>query len=52
MRATPDEVRAAVETVLGDPRYRAAAARIRDEIAALPGPEAAVAALERIGRTP
>jgi UDP:flavonoid glycosyltransferase YjiC (YdhE family) len=52
MRATPNEVRAAVETVLGDPRYRAAAERVRDEIAALPGPEAAVAALERIGRTP
>lgn len=52
MRATPNEVRAAVETVLGDPRYRAAAERVRDEIAALPGPEAAVAALARIGRTP
>lgn len=52
MRATPNEVRAAVETVLGDGRYRVAAERVRDEIAALPGPEAAVAALERIGRTP
>jgi hypothetical protein len=38
--------------VLADPRYGAASARIRDEIAGLPGPKAAVAALERIGRTP
>jgi UDP:flavonoid glycosyltransferase YjiC (YdhE family) len=50
MRCTPAEVGAAVEAVLGEPAYRAAAARVRDEIAALPGPEAAVDAIERIGR--
>jgi UDP:flavonoid glycosyltransferase YjiC (YdhE family) len=51
VRCTPAEVGAAVEAVLGDPAYRAAAQRVRDEIAALPGPDAAVEALERIGRT-
>jgi UDP:flavonoid glycosyltransferase YjiC (YdhE family) len=44
--ATPADVRAAVSTVLADPSYRRAAARIRDEIAVLPGPEHAVALLE------
>jgi UDP:flavonoid glycosyltransferase YjiC (YdhE family) len=48
MRATPGDVRAAVEAVLAEPRYRVAAARIRDEIAALPGPEAAVTRLEAL----
>jgi UDP:flavonoid glycosyltransferase YjiC (YdhE family) len=51
MRCTSADVGAAVEAVLGDAAHRAAAARIRDEIAALPGPEAAVAALERLVRT-
>jgi UDP:flavonoid glycosyltransferase YjiC (YdhE family) len=51
VRCTPADVRAAVEAVLGTPAYRAAAERVRDEIAALPGPDAAVEALERIGRT-
>ena len=34
--------------VLDDPAYRTAAGRMRDEIAALPGPEHAVALLERL----
>jgi UDP:flavonoid glycosyltransferase YjiC (YdhE family) len=51
MRCTPADVRAAVEHVLAEAAYRAAARRIADEVAALPGPEAAVAALERIVRT-
>jgi MGT family glycosyltransferase len=46
--ATPEQVRAAITKVLGDPAYRRAAARVRDEIAALPGPEHAVALLERL----
>lgn len=45
-RATPDSVADAVTTVLDDPEYRVAAERIRDEIAALPGPEAVVPLLE------
>jgi UDP:flavonoid glycosyltransferase YjiC (YdhE family) len=48
MRVTPADVRAAVAAVLGEPRYRAAAERVRDEIAALPGPEEAVARLESL----
>ena len=39
----------AVTAVLSDPAYRSAAERIRDEIAALPGPEHAVTLLERLG---
>jgi UDP:flavonoid glycosyltransferase YjiC (YdhE family) len=46
--ATPEDVRGAVSAVLSEPSYRAAAERIRDEIAALPGPEHAVALLERL----
>jgi UDP:flavonoid glycosyltransferase YjiC (YdhE family) len=48
MRLTPADVRAAVVAVLGEPRYRAAAERVRDEIAALPGPVEAVARLEAL----
>jgi MGT family glycosyltransferase len=48
LRATPDDVRAAVSTVLDDPSYRAAAERMRDEIRALPGPEHAVRLVERL----
>jgi hypothetical protein len=47
LRATPDDVREAVSTVLEDPSYRTAAERVRDEIRALPGPEHALALLER-----
>jgi UDP:flavonoid glycosyltransferase YjiC (YdhE family) len=46
VRATPETVREAVADVLADPSYRSAAERIADEIAALPGPEAAVPLLE------
>jgi UDP:flavonoid glycosyltransferase YjiC (YdhE family) len=44
----PETVRAAVATVLDNPSYRRAAERMRDEIAALPGPEYAVGLLERL----
>jgi UDP:flavonoid glycosyltransferase YjiC (YdhE family) len=40
--------REAVREVLGNSAYRRAAERMRDEIAALPGPEHAVALLERL----
>jgi UDP:flavonoid glycosyltransferase YjiC (YdhE family) len=46
--ATPDDVRDAVSAVLSEPGYRAAAERIRDEFAALPGPEHAVSLLEQL----
>ncbi len=45
---TPEQVREAVSVVLSDPTYRSAAERIRDEIAALPGPDHAVALLARL----
>ena len=48
MTATPAEVRAAVAAVLGDGSYREAAERLRDEIAALPGPDHAVALLNTL----
>jgi UDP:flavonoid glycosyltransferase YjiC (YdhE family) len=48
LAATPEMVRAAVATVLSDPSYRQAAERLRDEIAALPGPEYALTLLERL----
>ena len=48
VRATAQEVREAVSAVLSDPAYRSAAERVRDEIAALPGPEHAVTLLERL----
>lgn len=46
--ATPALVRAALTTVLADPSYRAAAARMRAEIAALPEPAHVVGLLERL----
>lgn len=46
--ATPETVREAVSSVLSDSAYRSAAERMRDEIAALPGPEEAVPLLERL----
>jgi UDP-N-acetylglucosamine:LPS N-acetylglucosamine transferase len=51
VRATPDDVREAVSTVLEDPSYRTAAERVRDEIRGLPGPEHALALLERLLET-
>ena len=47
---TPEAIRAAVRAVLADPTYRQNAERIRDEMAALPGPEYAVGLLERLAR--
>jgi UDP:flavonoid glycosyltransferase YjiC (YdhE family) len=41
-------VRDAVSEVLTDPSYRVAAERLRDELAALPGPEHAAALVERL----
>jgi UDP:flavonoid glycosyltransferase YjiC (YdhE family) len=48
VRATPALVRDAVSTVLSEPSFRTAAARIRDEAAASPGPEHALTLLERL----
>ena len=48
VEATPETVRAAIATVLADPTYRRAAERMRDEIAALPGPAHALMLLERL----
>ncbi len=46
--ATPLQIRDAAVAVLGDPGYRIAARRLRDEIAALPPPDEAVARLVRL----
>ena len=48
---TPEVIRAAVRDVLGDPRYRENARRLRDYIRALPGPDHAVRLLERLAVT-
>lgn len=48
LEATPDSVRAATSDVLADPTYRLSAEGMRDEIAALPGPDHAVTLLERL----
>src|SRR6266508_4483240 len=48
VETTPETVREAVSTVLANPTYRQAAERMRDEIAALPGPAYAVMLLERL----
>lgn len=45
---TPEAIREAVRTVLGNPMYRTHAEQVRDEMAALPGPEYAAALLERL----
>lgn len=47
---TPETIRHSVQTILGDSSYRRNAERIRDEMAALPGPEHAVALLERLAK--
>jgi UDP:flavonoid glycosyltransferase YjiC (YdhE family) len=49
IRSTPDSIRGAAETVLHEPGFRAAAERVHDEVALLPGPESTVALLERLG---
>jgi UDP:flavonoid glycosyltransferase YjiC (YdhE family) len=48
VRATPEDVREALADVLADPRYRAAAERLRAELEALPGVERAVELLSAI----
>ena len=48
--ATPALVSEVVSAVLNDPSYRLAAERLRDELAALPGPAHAVTLLERLAR--
>lgn len=45
---TAEVIRAAVRDVLASPSYRTNAERVRDEMAALPGPAHAVALLERL----
>jgi UDP:flavonoid glycosyltransferase YjiC (YdhE family) len=45
---TADEAREGVVALLADPSYRRNAGRVRDEIAGLPGPEYAIALLERL----
>ena len=45
---SPACARRAVLDVLGEPSYRRAAAALRDEIEALPGPDVAVALLEQL----
>lgn len=48
VRATAADLRGAVTRVLGEPRYRRSAARLRAELEALPDVSAAVALLERL----
>ena len=48
LEATAERVRAAASAVLADSTYRLHAEQIRDEIAALPGPDHAVRLLERL----
>jgi UDP:flavonoid glycosyltransferase YjiC (YdhE family) len=48
--ATAASVREAALAVLGDPSYRRSAERVRDEMAALAGPDEAVVLLERLAR--
>ena len=48
--ATPEMVRAAASVVLKDRSFRRNAERIRDEMAALSGPDHAIGLLERLGR--
>jgi MGT family glycosyltransferase len=50
LKATSRSLAEAARAVLDDPSYRVAAERIRDEITALPGPDATVAPLERLLR--
>ncbi len=45
---TPEMMRDAVREVLGDPRYRSNAQRLREEMERLPGPEHVVGWLERL----
>jgi hypothetical protein len=47
-QVTADSVTEAVRTVLGDPRHRSAAERVRDEIAAMPSPDEVAGQLEGV----
>ena len=49
--ATPAEIAEAVTRMLANPGYRQAAERLRDEMAALRGPETAISLLERLVAT-
>jgi zeaxanthin glucosyltransferase len=51
-RVSPDALRAAIVTVLSDPAYRAAAAKIRDSSASAGGAAAAAARLEQLALHP
>jgi UDP:flavonoid glycosyltransferase YjiC (YdhE family) len=51
VEVTPELIRHEVSTVLVDTAYRTGAERLRDELAALPGPESAVARLEELATT-
>jgi UDP:flavonoid glycosyltransferase YjiC (YdhE family) len=48
---TPERLRAAVEEVLSEPRYRENAARIAELLANAPGPPRAAELLEELART-
>jgi MGT family glycosyltransferase len=48
VRSTPEAIGESISVVLSEPSYRAAAERLRDEIAALPDPAHAVTLLERL----
>ena len=52
VRAAPEAIRESVSVVLSELSYRAAAERLRDEIAALPDPAHAVTLIERLAETP
>jgi UDP:flavonoid glycosyltransferase YjiC (YdhE family) len=45
---TPEAIRAAVHAVLSNPSYRHSAARVRDEIHALPPVDTAIGMLEKL----
>lgn len=48
VRMLPDLLALAIRAVLADPPYRTSAQKVRDEKAAMPGPEYAVRLLERL----
>jgi UDP:flavonoid glycosyltransferase YjiC (YdhE family) len=48
VRATPDDIHSATTDVLAGAAYRAAAGRLRDEVASLPHPDVAVGLIERL----
>jgi UDP:flavonoid glycosyltransferase YjiC (YdhE family) len=49
-RCTPERLREAVESVLAEPRYRQAAARISERLAAAPGPAGAAELIGTLAR--